>query len=101
MEQAPDLSAIVCCNVVSAIGAVGALQQMGLSVPQDVSVVALRDIELNNYLNPPMTAVALPLLELGRAAVDFLSDGGGWAPSSRVITEPAPKLVVRASTARR
>ncbi len=101
MEQAPELTAIVCCNVVSAIGAVGALQQMGVSVPGDVSVVALHDIELNRYLNPPMTAVALPLLELGRAAVDFLSDGGGRAPSSRVITEPAPKLIVRASTARR
>jgi len=100
LDRAPDLTAMVCCNVVAAIGAVGAMQRMGLRVPEDISVVALHNIEMMEYLNPPMTAVALPLLELGKAAVDFLSSDERPAPSRHVVAEPGPRLIIRDSTAR-
>ena len=67
-------TALVCLNDRIAFGAYQALQEAGLRVPDDVSVVSFDDSELAAWLHPAVTSVALPHMELGRRAVELLLD---------------------------
>lgn len=74
-----------------------ALHQMHLSIPDDVSVIGISDIEASKYLNPPLTTVAIPQLEIGEiAAEDLLSRINGNATVPKQIFVPT-RLVVRES----
>jgi LacI family transcriptional regulator len=65
-------TAIFVANVNSAVGALHALNATGLSVPGDVSVIALHDHALAQHLIPSLTTVKMPLRELGARAVELL-----------------------------
>jgi LacI family transcriptional regulator len=89
-------AAFVASDVV-ALGAIGALRDAGLRVPDDVSIVGFDDIALSAYFDPPLTTVRLPAFELGQAA--------GRALLDRIAERPIPErtllpteLIVRAST---
>jgi DNA-binding LacI/PurR family transcriptional regulator len=56
----------------AAIGALTALSEAGLRVPEDVSVVGFDDSRLSPYLNPPLTTVRAPTEEVGRTATRLL-----------------------------
>jgi LacI family transcriptional regulator len=51
-----------------AIGAMRAIRERGLEVPEDFSVAGFDDISVSAYLAPPLTTVSHPMEELGRAA---------------------------------
>jgi len=82
-----------------AIGFAHRLQEHGLRVPADVAVVGYDDIEYNEYLEVPLTTVALPRQELGRLAAELLCGRieDGEAHSELHQIQLAPRLVVRAS----
>lgn len=77
------LTAIFACNDLMAMGAIGALREAGLQVPDDVSVVGFDGIGLARLVEPPLTTVAQPIRELGAAAVDLLLEQTAPAPSSK------------------
>lgn len=94
-----DASAYVVGSSVSALGVLAALAEDGVRVPDQVSVVGLHDPWFAEYLNPPLTTVALPLFELGRrSVVQLVAHLETGKPPEVVISDPAPRLVVRAST---
>jgi LacI family transcriptional regulator len=62
-------TAIFCANDESAVGAMQALHQAGLSVPDDVSVVGFDDIEIAQHLIPPLTTVRVDKESIGAWAV--------------------------------
>lgn len=64
--------ALICLNDRLALGAYQALQEYGLRIPEDVSIVSFDDSDLATWLRPQLTSVALPHYELGKAAVDLL-----------------------------
>lgn len=64
--------ALICFNDMLALGAYQALEDAGLKVPTDVSVVSFDDHPIASWIRPKLTTVALPHYELGRAAVDVL-----------------------------
>lgn len=64
--------ALICMNDRLALGAYQVLQESGLTIPDDVSVVSFDDSDLASWLRPRLTSVALPHYELGKAAVDIL-----------------------------
>jgi len=66
--------ALVCFNDRLAMGAYQALNDGGLSVPQDVSVVSFDDSSIANWLRPGLTTVALPHRTMGKRAADLLID---------------------------
>jgi len=71
--QQPNLpTAIVCGNDSAAIGAIQALNEAGLSVPGEVSIVGSDDINLARYSSPPMTTVRIPRDQLGALAVEAI-----------------------------
>ncbi|MGW2178294.1 LacI family DNA-binding transcriptional regulator [Streptomyces sp. NPDC001732] len=78
-----------------ALGALDAIRAAGLRVPQDIGLAAFDDIPWFVHTDPPITAIAQPTGDLGRAAVRALVDiVDGRSPQS--VTLPA-RLVVRRS----
>jgi LacI family transcriptional regulator len=55
-----------------AIGAIDALKDEGLSVPDDISIIGYDDIELAKYITPKLTTVRQNRKEIGKTAVDLL-----------------------------
>jgi LacI family transcriptional regulator len=94
----PD--AIFVASDVVAIGAIAGLREAGLSVPGDVSVVGFDAIPLAAYLDPPLTTIALPAYDLGRAAGRAILDRIAGRPVAGRTLLPT-ELIVRASTAPR
>lgn len=65
-------TALFCANDLMALGAMEALAQLGLKVPDDVSVMGYDDQEISRHTHPPLTTMVLPNYEMGRAAVEAL-----------------------------
>ena len=64
--------ALICFSDRLALGAYQAVDDAGLKVPTDVSVVSFDDHPIASWIRPKLTTVALPHYELGRAAVEVL-----------------------------
>ena len=72
MARTPRPTAVLCGNDVLAIGALKAAKEMGLSVPEDVSITGFDDIELASLAEPALTTVHVPHREMGRRAAGML-----------------------------
>jgi DNA-binding LacI/PurR family transcriptional regulator len=93
-------TAVVVGNVLAAIGALTAARHAGVAVPAELSIVSFHDVLYAAHLVPALTAVAMPMRELGAAAVTVLLERmAGAAPRHVVVREPDPVLVERGSTA--
>lgn len=90
-------TAVVAVNDLPAIGALNAVFQAGLRVPEDISIIGFDDIELSSFTHPPLTTVRISREELARRAFTAL-----YAVSQRGETGRAYKidvtLVLRQST---
>jgi LacI family transcriptional regulator len=95
-----DFTALVAFNDISAIGAIRALHDAGIRVPQDVSVVGFDDIVSAEFSVPSLTTVRQPLTEMGTLGASILLER--IADPERTY-EPSifvkPQLMVRESTA--
>ena len=92
-------TALFAFNDVSAIGAVRALREAGLRVPQDVSVVGVDDVQSAAFQNPALTTVRQPLHAMGLLAaceIVQLVTRGDLRHEPLVLE---PELIVRESTA--
>lgn len=74
LEKSRDFTAIFCFNDIAAIGAIRALRDAGISVPNDVSVVGFDDILSAAYSTPSLTTVRQPLFEMGKRGAEVLLD---------------------------
>lgn len=91
-------TAIICASDMMAMGAVRQIRQLGLRVPDDISIVGYDDTPLIAYTDPPLTTIRQPVGRIARAAAGTLIqmiDGRTTSAASLVF---APELVVRAST---
>lgn len=96
--RAARSTAVIAYNDLLAIGFVRALVAEGLGVPTDVSVVGFDDIRDARLIDPPLTTVAVPLAQLGSAAVThLLRTKASKDSAAKSVVLPA-KLVVRGST---
>jgi DNA-binding LacI/PurR family transcriptional regulator len=97
LQEGPLPSALFVASDVVAFGAMAAIRERGLTIPDDIALVGFDDIPLARYVDPPLTTVRLPAAELGRQAgqmiVGLIQDGGVSPGSLLLETE----LVVRAS----
>lgn len=93
-------TAIVAFNDVAAIGAVRAIREFGLSVPQDISVIGFDDIQSAAYQNPSLTTVRQPLRHMGELAAEIVLERITQPHKLRPHTIAVdPVLIVRESTA--
>jgi LacI family transcriptional regulator len=97
MRLEPRPTALFAVNDNTAIGALSALQRLGLAVPDDVSLVGYNDIPIVSRLPVPLTSVRVPFDQIARAALDLLAEGPtGATDRIRIAT---PTLIPRRSTA--
>jgi LacI family transcriptional regulator len=75
LETHPNITAIFALNDLMAVGAIHAVHELGLRVPEDVSVVGFSDVPVASDTSPPLTTLRLPLREMGEVALETaLSD---------------------------
>ena len=98
-EGMGGVTAIFCAADNLALGALAALRQAGLSVPNDVSVVGFDGVALGELTSPALTTVSVPLEHIGVAALHLLEqrivNAAGAPPAHRL--ELGCRLTVRAS----
>ncbi|MDE3104225.1 MAG: LacI family DNA-binding transcriptional regulator [Acidobacteriota bacterium] len=94
-------TAVLASNDLTAIGAMGAIHEAGLRVPEDISVVGYDDIQLSAFTMPPLTTVSLPRAEIANAAFKALLSVNRNETPGPVHGEEQmikPKFVKRQST---
>lgn len=96
LDRDAPFSAIFSANDQMAIGALQALREAGIRVPEDVSVIGYDDVLLARYLTPTLTTIRQPLEEMGRAATRIALDLLEGA-EEEVVHKFEPSLVVRES----
>lgn len=70
LEERP--TAVFAANDLMAIGAIDAVREAGLSIPGDVALIGVDDIDAASLIEPALTTVRIPAEEIGRAAGDLL-----------------------------
>jgi DNA-binding LacI/PurR family transcriptional regulator len=98
LAHEPAPTAVYIANINQALGAVAAVRTSGLGVPAQLSLVCHDDDPVCDFLDAPLSAVRMPLQELGSSAVDALIDQIGGAPGRDIVVETPPQLVLRLST---
>lgn len=66
------IDGICCGNDLIAIGAINALAKKGIQIPKDIRIVGFDDIQMAQYVNPPLTTIRQPIREMGEEAVKML-----------------------------
>lgn len=86
VEDIP-LTALVVNNNLMTIGALQAIRDHSLRVPQDIALVAIDDPFWAEFVEPPLTTLAQPVRKMADAAVELLFEriGGNWRESRRII----------------
>lgn len=95
-----ETTAVTCYNDLVALGTMEGLRELGLEVPNDVSVVGFDDLNLLEYFPIPLTTVHVPKYEMGQRAAELLVNqirGNSSHKNQRISLEA--DLVVRSSTA--
>lgn len=95
-ERRVDFEAVVAANDGMAIGALNELHRRGIKVPYDVAVAGFDDIVSAGAITPSLTTVRQPMFELGKRALEMLSNMLAGEPQPGLVTVPAT-LVVRES----
>ncbi len=92
-------TAVFCCNDMIAVGALHGAHEAGSQVPRDLSIIGFDNIELASFIIPPLSTVAQPIPDLGRAAARLLIDR--IADRDRPVRKEIlpTRLVVRGTTA--
>ena len=90
-------TAVFASNDYSAFGAMEALREAGLRVPEDVSVVGFDDMPPAALARPPLTTVQQPVADMGQTAVRLLLDELAGHPVAQYVVLPTT-LVIRGST---
>jgi DNA-binding LacI/PurR family transcriptional regulator len=67
-------TAVLAASDTLALGAMAAARDMGVRIPEDVSVAGFDDIEVASYSNPPLTTVRVPAYDIGKIAFRILLD---------------------------
>lgn len=74
LDNGLDCSAILCANDVSAVGILKILKEYHISVPEDISMICVNDVEFIRYLEPMLTTMSVPTEEMGSHVVRLLID---------------------------
>lgn len=91
-------TAIFAANDSMAIGALSALREAGVSVPEEIAVAGFDDIPIARHINPPLTSVHVPIAELGeRATAKLLAALGDKTRHVRRHDVLGTTLVIRSS----
>ncbi|WBB81610.1 LacI family DNA-binding transcriptional regulator [Micromonospora sp. WMMD882] len=92
-------TAVFTCNDLQALGVYQAARRLGLRIPHELSVVGFDDLPLAGLVDPPLTTVHQPLVEMAVAATEMALALARGEPTTRIGLELATTLTIRESTA--
>ena len=99
LERSSELTAVFAVDDIMAVGAMKAIKERGLSVPDDISLIGFNDDLLASYIDPSLTTIRIPIYEMGVRAARMLIKlirGGECLDHQQVLGN---ELVVRKSCA--
>lgn len=93
LQASPD--AVFAASDVMAVGAIRAIREAGLRVPEDIAVVGFDDLPMASFANIQLTTIRQPVIEFGVRAVELLTDliQNGVEPPRHIIMDT--KLIIR------
>ena len=99
LHQRIPITALWAQNDLMAVGCLKVLQQKGIRVPEDMSLMGMDDLEIARMVNPTLTTIKQPFKQMSREAVDILlrMRSGQDLKEKKVVLQP--QLVKRSSTA--
>lgn len=96
LKKHKDITAIFCASDIMAIGAISKLNELGYSVPEDISIIGFDDIFIASYMTPKLTTVKQDKTKVGETAANVLLNMISGQMMERVLIEP--ELMIREST---
>jgi LacI family transcriptional regulator len=98
LATAPRPTAVVATNDVFAVGGMMACREMGVRIPDDISITGVDNTDLGATQTPPLTSIATPIVDIGRAAAEQVVARLEGKPFVAFQTLPF-ELIKRGSTA--
>jgi LacI family transcriptional regulator len=98
MPAATKPTAVFTVNLPSALGLRAAAIELGLGIPHDISLVTMDDHPFLEHVDPPLTAIRLPMREMGEIGAGMLLDVVDGGSLRHLVTSTPPQLIERRST---
>ncbi len=98
LNRTTQFTAMVCYDDFAAIGAIRAIRDNGLRVPEDISVVGFDDIQSAAFHNPSITTIRQPLHQMGKIAAQILLERVRGEAAIPRVRSVLPELIIREST---
>jgi DNA-binding LacI/PurR family transcriptional regulator len=98
LDQHPEITALITHHGPEVAGIVRAVQQRGLSLPQDISVVSIISDRVAELITPPITAISFPAHQMGLRAAQMMTARLQNPDYEAQQVMLRPRLVVREST---
>lgn len=100
LKTEEEIDAIFTNNDILAIGAMLAVKDYGLQIPNDISIVGFSNWEISSITDPKLTSISQPGLEMGRIAMETLIEiiEGRLDNDSNITKELPSRLIVRGSS---
>jgi LacI family transcriptional regulator len=100
LSSGVHVTGLIAVTTTVALGIHSGIVAEGRRIPQDISLVSVHDTSFARHLNPPLTVVALPIMNAGALGVSLLIDQMRERTTGEVVlTDPPPTLILRESTA--
>ena len=97
LENHPEVTAIFCCNDELAIGVMSAMQALGKSVPQELSIIGFDNIALAQHVSPTLTTMRVDKRGMGRLAGQLLLNRLEHPEAGQIRAVIRPSLIERQS----
>ncbi|PWH12964.1 MAG: hypothetical protein DDG60_11145 [Anaerolineae bacterium] len=94
-----QVTALFCCNDETAIGALNAIRELGLKVPQDISIIGFDNIDLAGETTPALTTIHVHKSWMGSLGVQALIERARNPLQPKITTVLSTDLVIRDSVA--
>lgn len=98
LDSASAPTGVLCSSTMAAKGAISAINERGLKIGRDLSVVSFDDNVAGSFYSVPLTTLFSSSRTLGRKVVDFLDSTIAGEPPSELHYVSHPELIIRGST---
>ncbi len=98
LDSYPELTGIIACNDLMALGAMSAVQERGLRVGQDIAIAGFDDIPAAEFSHPPLTTIRQPIYEIGERLIEMLLKVIQKQPLENPHVLLQPTLILRESS---
>ena len=72
LREASHAEAYFCGDDVLSIGALSAVEEMGLNVPKDIGIIGLNDMEMSSWQNINLTTIRQPVVQIINASIELM-----------------------------